>query len=611
MILLEFAAQGVRGVAPAGGRATLRPGYNVVSADGGALRRLLEALLHPGPRDAEALPRAPGGPAGAGVRAGLTLVGDDRVTYRLVRDFSAGAQLHRFDAERRSFALVSQDLAEIAAALRAPIGVPPRARQAALLTLSAAELPSRGPGLAGAVAPAPRPARSPEQARRRLAQLEGELARARVTDRLQQELDGLQVRAGELETALREGGRLRDALADAERARAELEPVAGARAAMGDADAALAAFERASAKRADAVARMDAERETLAGAEAAGAPQPFWQAPPFWAGAGAGAALALAGVAGAAAAPGMRYLALLDIPAFGWSAWLALRWVAALEAWERVARRRRVVDDWQAKVEGQFERDGAAVRAALAALGLSRPSELREVFGRLAEADAAVVGARARLEAWAATPAARGAAEEKARVDAQVAAAEARLASEAGGFVRDARSVEAEIQRLEAEAAAGPPDPAPAPAVAAPSADPLRDLLQRAGAELGASPAAAGRGVAEKAGQALGGLTSQRLGGIQVDDRGGVHVLVAGRATAAAALSPADRDLAFLALKLALLEQGLAGGRRVALVDDAFHGLSDGARRFAARLLKQLARAGQVVHATADPAFREAADHGA
>ena len=44
MLLLEIAAQGVKGVAPAGGRITLRPGYNVVEADGLALRRLIEAL---------------------------------------------------------------------------------------------------------------------------------------------------------------------------------------------------------------------------------------------------------------------------------------------------------------------------------------------------------------------------------------------------------------------------------------------------------------------------------------------------------------------------------------------------------------------------------------
>jgi hypothetical protein len=74
-------------------------------------------------------------------------------------------------------------------------------------------------------------------------------------------------------------------------------------------------------------------------------------------------------------------------------------------------------------------------------------------------------------------------------------------------------------------------------------------------------------------------------------------------------LAPADRDLVWLALKLALLEQAVAAGRQVAVVEDAFAGLSDGARRTAGRLLKALAKAGQVLHATSDPAFRESADH--
>jgi len=76
-----------------------------------------------------------------------------------------------------------------------------------------------------------------------------------------------------------------------------------------------------------------------------------------------------------------------------------------------------------------------------------------------------------------------------------------------------------------------------------------------------------------------------------------------------ATLPPADKDLVFLALKLAFVERAIAEGKTVAVADDAFAGLSDGAKRFAARLLKQIAKPGQVVHATADAAFREAADH--
>jgi hypothetical protein len=96
-----------------------------------------------------------------------------------------------------------------------------------------------------------------------------------------------------------------------------------------------------------------------------------------------------------------------------------------------------------------------------------------------------------------------------------------------------------------------------------------------------------------------------------VDDRGNVQVTSGGRPGPASSLAPPDRDLVWLALKLALLEQGLAGGGQVALVEDAFGGLSDGARRFAARFLKQIAKGGQVVHGTTDAAFREAADSSA
>jgi hypothetical protein len=47
----------------------------------------------------------------------------------------------------------------------------------------------------------------------------------------------------------------------------------------------------------------------------------------------------------------------------------------------------------------------------------------------------------------------------------------------------------------------------------------------------------------------------------------------------------------------------------VAVLEDAFGGLPDASRRALGRLLKQLGRAGQIVHATADAAFRESADH--
>ena len=611
MLLLEFAAQGIRGVAPAGGRATLRPGYNVVAADGPTLRRLLEALFYPDPKDGEALPRASGGPANAPLRAGLTVVGNDRVTYRLVRDFTAGAQLHRFDPEKRAFALVSQDLAEIAEVMQRAVGVPPASRLGALLALSAADLPSRQGATVPSVAAPQRPSLTPEQARRRVAALRGELEKAKIAEKLQFEQDGLQARLFKQEEALKAGARLREEVEQAEGARAEVDAAARIAARLGDPEARLAAHDRAAAKRAEAAAKVEAEREAIAAAEADGAPTPFWRSPAFWAAAGTGVVLAAAGAVGAIARSDLRYVGLLDLVAFGVAAWVALRWVGALERRERLERRRRIVDDWERKVEAQWQKDAADVLAAVKELGVANPGELREALGRAAQAEAALAERRGRLAAWEASPDAQGAMAERARVEEALRAVEAKLSAEVGGFVRDVRSVEAELQRLEAEAsAAAPVASAPAP-VPRPAGEPLRLLIERAAAELGGSPTAAVRAVAQKASQTLSGLSFQRLQALQVDDRGNLQIQSGGRPVAAMTLAPADRDLVFIALKLAFLEQALAAGKAVAVSDDAFAGLSEGARRFAARVLKQIARPGQLVHATADPSFKEAADHAA
>jgi hypothetical protein len=612
VLLLELAAQGIRGVSPAGGRATLRSGYNVVAGDGAALRRLLLALLQPARGDAEDLARITGAAKGAPAKAGLTLVGADRVTYRVMRDFSAGCTLHRFDPGKRTFAPVSQDLEEIAAFLRKTAGAPAASRFGALQALSAADQPSRGPGgLAGSAslpAAAPRAPLSPEQVKKRLGELRAELERARASEKLQGRVDALQGQVRDGEQALEEGRRIREGLEKAEAARAELEPAARAAAGLGDAPARIAAYEKAAGRREEATARAEAERESLAAAEARGAPPPLWRLPELWVGVGVGVAALAVGIAGVAASSGLRWVALLDVPGFGWAAWVAWRWVGALEGWERVARRRRIVDDWERKVVDGFERDSAAVRGALQAAGLPGLAELKEALGRLEDAEAVVAEWRRRLEDWEASPEVAGARARRGQAERELQEAEARMADQAGGFVRDARSIEQEIRRLETEGAgdrkapAAPPSPPPRPA-----GDPIRGALEAAAAELSQSPAGAGRAVQSRASQVLSGLAFQRLQGIAVDDRGNVQVAMGGRPSPASTLPPPDRDLVWLALKLALLEQGLAAGG-FAVVEDAFGGLSDGAKRFAARFLKQIAKGKQIVHGTTDAAFREAAD---
>ncbi|HYQ80773.1 MAG TPA: hypothetical protein VEP68_04690, partial [Anaeromyxobacteraceae bacterium] len=508
MLLLEIAAQGVRGLAPAGGRLSLKAGYNVVAADGPVLRRLVEALLHPGPADAEAIPRAAAAPGGGMPRAGLTLVGDDGITYRLLRDFGGACQLHRFDPARRAFALVAQDLPGIGAYLAGAPGAPSPERLRAL-SLAAADLPSRQPaaGLRGAAvaAPARRPV-SPEEAERRRAALRAELEKAKASEQVQSRLDEMQNRLFQLEEVLKGGEKARQGLATSEAALADLDQAAQKLDGVADLDQKLAAFEKAAARRDDSLARLQEER--AASEEAAREPAPFWMDPQFLAGAAVGLVAAGVGVAGASTGQnGLRYLALLDVPAFGVAAWAALRWVGAREAFEQTGRRRRLAGERERKVQEQYERDTLEVKGLMKALGVGSLTDLREVVGRLADARAVSEEWRQRLAEWEAVPENRQAAAERERLQAEAGELEQRLAEQAGGYQRDARTIELELTRLESELAS-PPASAAVPAPAAPAApvDPLRAALEGGAAALGGTPAEVARAIQPRVGQVLPAL---------------------------------------------------------------------------------------------------------
>jgi len=626
VLLIEIAAQGVRGVSPAGGSTRLRPGYNLVPFEGAALRRLIEALFYPAPRDGEELR---GASAGSGpARAGVTLLGNDGVTWRLVRDFAAGCQLQRLDPERRAFTLAAQAMEEVAAVLREQVGVPARG-QLALLSLAASDLPTRR--CAGMAVHAPQAAvHAPQavgrrplagaEAEKRLAELRAELARAEHAEKLQYQFDGLQSRLFKAEEALREGARLREAAQGAEAALSASGPAAAVAESLGNVEAKLAAHARAVARRDEALAKLEGERAALEDEAARGTPRPFWFEPGFWAGAAAGVAALAVGIWGAGQSRALRYVALLDIPAFAWAAWIALDWVAALEVHGRLGRRRTLLEEHERKTLETFARESAEVRQALQALGVARVGELQEALNRVGDARAAAEEARRKVAEFEASAATRSAEEDRVQVEAELRQVEEALSTVAGGYVRDPRSVEMELQRVQAEAdapGAAPeqeqerePEPPEVVLAAVPvTVDPLREVLERAARELGVSPAAAARESQVRASHVLGVLSANRLSALSVDDRGNLLAQRSGQSTAAAALSPADRDLVFLALKLAFIERGLAGGKQLAVADDAFAGLSETARRLAGRLLKQLARPGQLIHATADAAFRESADH--
>ena len=620
MLLLELAAQGLKAVSLPGGGLRLRPGYDVVGADGQALRRLLGSLLCPAASDAVTL-----GAASSGARAGLTFLADDGATYRLLRDYGRALQLQRLDPQRRAFAVVGQAAPDRAAALLASAGGPAQALLE-LLSLSSAELPSRRrAGGAGAPLPATGPAtitagvrRRPDAAQQaaRRQELQAELARARGAEELQERLSGLHNQLFQAEDALREEVRLREASAAA---RAELEaaqPLDAAAAGLGDVEAALGRYGGVEARLQEVLERCEAEAAAL---DEARPPVGFWRLPRFWAGVAASAVAVGVAVAFADGGGGLRYLALLDVPLLGWSAQVAMGWVRASEEHGRLGRRRQLLEEHERKAREGFARETAPVRSAVAALGLAKVGELREAVAQLAGLRARAAQAEEALAEYVGRPEALAAREEKNRLEGEVRELEGRLAAAVGNWGRDPRTVEAELASLEAEAdqRSRPAEP-PAvrvsaaevlvePATEGAALDPIRACLEAAAAQLGGSAAAAAREVQVRASQLLQAFSAGRLGGLSVDDRGNPLLVASGRPSPVVSASPLDRDLVWLALKLAFVERLLP--RRFALVDDALAVIPEGARQQAARALKQVARPGQLIHATIDPAFRAAADH--
>jgi hypothetical protein len=601
VILLELAAQGIRGAVSASGRATFRPGYVVVPAGGDAFCDTIGALVWCDAAAGEALRAA----AGGAVRAGATFTTKDRTLYRLVTDFASEFQLQRYDAAARTFSPAAAGRAAVQDWMRAQTSLPSHEAFEDLLSLSASRLPSRVAARARASAPPPRPkTEEPERISARIAELREDLGRSRAVDELQRRVEELQLRLGELEHALEQGAALRAQLESAEQRLRSLGPVVDAADHLGDAEARLAVHDRATARRDEALARISEEREALA--KDAARPPPLWRIPEMWAGVAAGVAAFSVGIASQGA---MRYVALLDVPAFGWSAWSALRWVGRVEGHVRAGKRARVVDERERKVREQWESDAGPVRRAMDAAGVSEVAELRTVLASVAEARAAERAAGDALAAWQELPGTRDAESERARVTADLKQAEDALSDAASGYVRDVGTLEAEIARLEGELGAREQPVSVAAGLPGGDEDAVAALVRRVSQRVGDAEALAG--VEARASEVLAVIAGRRIEALWADPDGAVVVQPAGGRIRFRELPPEARDLCWTALKLALMEYGLGRGHGFAVVDGALDALPLVTRRVAAHILKRAARSGQVLHATPDPVFREAADHAA
>jgi hypothetical protein len=619
-------------------------GYNVVGPPSGATAGaipLLSALFYNDGRGEDAA--LAGGPGQA--RAAATLQGRDGRTYRIVRTLGGTGVLHRLDPGR-VWTQLSQDTSEINQLLRTALGLPTKTQFHEIFCFTRESLPSNRP-VQPARAPSPSPkggerkirpnalveaamaaAAKPNgaidstRARQDLERLRAEIASGQELEELQFKLEGLQQR-------LFKGG---ERLKEVETLAEQLEPAKSALSShrslesLGlapDLLARAAKYDDALRRRDEAIEKLQRDGSGAQPIPIPASPRAFWLNPHFLGGVTAGVAALAAGLFFRRTPLG--YLAFLEIPAFGYSALWALKWVGELQGSESLARKQALVSDRLSKLEAAFESDFGKISEALKTLELKSGRELIELFERQEDQAEAVRALEARLAQAQADPELITARTETEKLASEAKALEEKIARLGAGATRDWHEAEREARGIEQALAGGQPSGPVSPSRSEPPAsssaespqlkaprqeDPTPRLLSQA---LDLLPGTALEGLAkpvgERAAQHLAVLSEGRGSGLAIDGRGHASVKRQGGAVVPAGeLDANQRDLVYLSVRLALLERLAPATKMLVALDDPFAGLPEKTQQLLCRTLKQLGKLTQVVHASSQPASKSLAD---
>ncbi|WP_342374072.1 chromosome segregation protein SMC [Myxococcus stipitatus] len=626
MQFVEVAVQNVRGFSPAG-RSALKAGYLVLKPPGAEVSPfagLLLALLYSDGRGGDVSFVAPGAKSG---KAALTFQGVDGVTYRVLRELGGSGTLHRVNKATQQPELVSSDASETNQFLRGQVGLPPRTAFEQIYCLQLGQLPSRRPRKATAKAVDPKtsgkfpslasasavaPAEDIHAAEAKVRALEEELVSARDVDALQFKVDGLSSQLFDTDQRLKGTEGIKAAIHEAENAwRAAPTPQT-----LGlpqDILQRVQRYPKALAKRDDALARLGADRDADA-AEVPASVEPLTSNQGFWAGIAVGVLFLGLGLGlGLGVDSLFRYLALLDIPAFGFSAFLALRYVDELQQTSKRGSKEGRFDAREKKILEEFEAEAAPVRMAQKALGVESLDEIPAALERKELLAARVVELKDQLAAVEADPEFVAASTQRQALKDQMDALNAELTRK-GSYVRDMREVERELARVKESIALAkaPPAPATAPDGTAAPAEPLEDpspaLLSQA-ADVFTTDVLSVQGLLkERCVQYLTALTDRRYQGVEWDKEGRAFALMGGRRVPVGELPPKDLDLYYLALRMTVVEKASARVKRPFILEDVFVGVDEVKLPLIARMLKHLGTLTQVLHVTPHPGFAQMSD---
>jgi hypothetical protein len=556
----------------------LRAGYVAVVCRAASLRGALVAALFPGPEDLRRLQDGEGP-----TRVGLGLLSGDGTPYRLLRELGGTRQLQRFDAAGKKFSTLSEDNLEIESFLRVECGLPPGDHYSGFFVLEANELPSlraRGPSSPEAVDGV------------KVQALKQELEQTKRYEALQDRLFKVQQRLHELATLSETFRAAQDELnaVQAELARSPWTPEQ-----MKDLIGRAGRAKEELKRRDDALAEL-AHRRQRAIQTTPPPADSLWGKPWFLGGLTVG--IAIDGVAVWLRKPPIAFAGL--VPLLG-ALVSVLRWIQVDEADKVAAAYVKELKEREQAVQRVYNEEQLPLKNAMKAAHVDSVSDLLQVFDEREKVVRARDPAKARVEELRKQPDLARVPietplleEEKRKLEAEVSAQ---------GFARPIGEIELDLRHAMGlgdlrKGGTSIPDP-----------EVPQHLVDRAAELLNLSADEVWEGIDARLSAYLSALTDKRIVSGKSDGRR--HWVLSnadGRTGPYHGLPPQLKDLAYAALRLALLER-VAGYKRLPIVvDDAFSPLEPAKRALIAKMLKGIAAQTQIIHRTAEAPPQGTAD---
>lgn len=485
----ELVLQGVRNFAQMQ-RIPLGQGFTLYYADsGGGKSTVVDVVVHllyPNPTEPASTEFQTA--AGTPCRVSLTLdEGADK--YRMVKDLTSGSiALTRLDPATGRFATVTAAAAEILQYLTSQLHLPQRDILESVYIGRDSALPSNTPqasappggmpmqrpaaagggqrrlppsphfpgGEGGAAGATPFPGYQgmdpgedilpddPEEIKKQMETLQRDLAAAKDTDELQFKLDGLQSEIFEIDQKFKG---VREVNARVEQLEAGLKEFAALTDLPDGFEKKVREFDKSSQKLQKDLKRLEDDQERWEKRARMSTPEPLRKNRVFLMSLLAGVLALGAGVAGFFVYEPLRYVALLDIVAFGVATFVAIRHIDLLSMLERASRRMGMVDERREKIQRTFELETSMVRRTMMELQVEKPGQIIEQYNKRNKLQAEIEEARKQLEEKQKDSSLGEVESRRKELQEQIDEIEGQLAG-AGGMMMHPREMERKIDAL-------------------------------------------------------------------------------------------------------------------------------------------------------------------